>query len=318
MSKHSIEERWNIISLHKQGHSQRVIQSEVNIPQQTISDTIKRYKTTGSVDDKKRSGRPKKLSASQETNVVALSKGKRHRSTRIVAKMTKKNAIPPISRETVRKTLKNHDLKPYHRPKKQRLNSARKNKRLKFAIDEENRNWKNVVFSDEKKWILFDTPNKQNDIVWCGEPSEVPAIELEKWKVVVHSWGCICYNGTMKLVFYEPPLDAKKYQDILLKNLLPAAKHVFQNKHWVFQQDGAKCHSAASTQQWLEANVPSFIPKESWPPNSPDINPIERVWAIMLEKLEKTRAKTVKGFKNCINKIWKFFEISTIRQLYDD
>ena len=39
------------------------------------------------------------------------------------------------------------------------------------------------------------------------------------------------------------------------------------------------------TQQWLAARCVDFIDKDSWPPNSPDINPLDyHVWGSVLQK----------------------------------
>ncbi|CAF1600072.1 unnamed protein product [Rotaria magnacalcarata] len=41
-----------------------------------------------------------------------------------------------------------------------------------------------------------------------------------------------------------------------------------------FQQDGAKPHTHHLTQKWCRDKFPSFIHKDHWPPNSPDLNPL--------------------------------------------
>jgi len=38
-------------------------------------------------------------------------------------------------------------------------------------------------------------------------------------------------------------------------------------------------HTAHATQNWLQTNCPDFIAKDQWPPNSPDLNPLDyHVW----------------------------------------
>src|SRR6218665_3173034 len=57
---------------------------------------------------------------------------------------------------------------------------------------------------------------------------------------------------------------------------------------FIFQQDGAPAHMARVTQEWLHANCPEIIEKDRWPPNSPDLNPIDyHVWGTMLERYHK-------------------------------
>jgi len=41
---------------------------------------------------------------------------------------------------------------------------------------------------------------------------------------------------------------------------------------------------ARQTQNWLTANCNDFIAKDQWPPNSPDLNPLDYpVWGAMLQ-----------------------------------
>jgi len=49
----------------------------------------------------------------------------------------------------------------------------------------------------------------------------------------------------------------------------------------MFQQDGARAHTSKATIAWLDANIKHYIPPENWPPNLPDLSPIENVWSIM-------------------------------------
>jgi len=53
--------------------------------------------------------------------------------------------------------------------------------------------------------------------------------------------------------------------------------------HLKLMQDGAPGHSAADTKQDLQERGIEVI---SWPPFSPDLNPIERVWHIMKNYLQ--------------------------------
>ena len=47
----------------------------------------------------------------------------------------------------------------------------------------------------------------------------------------------------------------------------------------LFQQDGAPAHRSRHTVAYLRSNVPEFIEPENWPPNSPDLNPVDyAVW----------------------------------------
>ena len=90
-----------------------------------------------------------------------------------------------------------------------------------------------------------------------------------------------------------------------MTNLLPKLIENCQNLrpgNFIFQREGAPVHTARTTQQWIEHNSPDFIRKDEWPPNSPDLNPLDYyIWGAMLEKYRaftrkpnnKTELKTV-------------------------
>jgi len=53
----------------------------------------------------------------------------------------------------------------------------------------------------------------------------------------------------------------------------------------------ATAHTASLAQDWLSRNCPEFIWKEEWPPNSPDLNPLDyHVWGVMLDKMTSINA----------------------------
>ena len=50
---------------------------------------------------------------------------------------------------------------------------------------------------------------------------------------------------------------------------------------FIFQQDGAPAHRASETVQLLKQMTPDFITPNLWPPNSPDLNPVDcAVWTV--------------------------------------
>lgn len=51
-----------------------------------------------------------------------------------------------------------------------------------------------------------------------------------------------------------------------------------------FMKDNARIHTAKKINAWIEENA---IPQLEWPPYSPDLNPIEHVWAKMKEYIVK-------------------------------
>ncbi|KAI6658756.1 hypothetical protein LOD99_15079 [Oopsacas minuta] len=73
----------------------------------------------------------------------------------------------------------------------------------------------------------------------------------------------------------------------------------------IFMQDGAPAHTAKLTQEWYEHNLPAFGHKAEWPGNSPHLNPIDNLWAIMKDKVDELeQAITVNGLIKNLKKAW--------------
>ena len=56
--------------------------------------------------------------------------------------------------------------------------------------------------------------------------------------------------------------------------------------NWTFAQDGATPHTHHLTQQWCSDHLCSFIPKNIWLPNSPDVNPLDYcIWHELVDAM---------------------------------
>ena len=94
-------------------------------------------------------------------------------------------------------------------------------------------------------------------------------------------------------------LNAQKYIDDILEPMVTLCNAtIFTGKQWIFQQDGAPCHTARVTQNWCQENLPGFISKYFWPPSSPDLNPIDYfVWSYLEAKVNCQQHASVESLK---------------------
>jgi hypothetical protein len=95
------------------------------------------------------------------------------------------------------------------------------------------------------------------------------------------------------------------YRDVLLmEKLLPDIKAV-SGDWFVFQQDSAPAHRARETVALLERETPAFIPPTLWPPNSPDLNPVDyKIWSVLQERVYKQRVDNVDQLKQRLVEEW--------------
>jgi len=181
-----------------------------------------------------------------------------------------------------------------------------------------------IVFSDEKLFLLQPSLNAQNDRLYAVSIVDIPEDEktVERFQNVskVMVWGAFSADRKFPLVFIDEgvKINAEVYkQKILRQNLLPQSRILFQDEPWVFQQDGAPSHKANTTQEWCRSNLPDFIDRDSWPPSSPDLNPLDYfAWGYMESKLNDLKIKqitTITTFKKKIEKIWNDIPMDMVR-----
>jgi len=78
---------------------------------------------------------------------------------------------------------------------------------------------------------------------------------------------------------------------------------------YIFQQDSAPAQrvrtSSYATVEFLERETPQFISLLLWPPNSPDLNPVDySVRSILQEKVYKTHITDLDDLKHRIRIDW--------------
>ena len=74
----------------------------------------------------------------------------------------------------------------------------------------------------------------------------------------------------------------------------------------VFQQDSASPHKANITQTWLAQNVPSYVSRNEWPPNSPDLNPCDYyLWGRLEDLVNTKRFTSLDELKAAIVAAWE-------------
>ena len=76
--------------------------------------------------------------------------------------------------------------------------------------------------------------------------------------------------------------------------MISEMKNLADNCHFVFQQDGARSHTANnSTIKFLQNKGPKLLQPKDWPPNSPDLNPVDyRIWESHQKEFISIKSKT--------------------------
>ena len=71
-------------------------------------------------------------------------------------------------------------------------------------------------------------------------------------------------------------INGAYYRDVVLRQmLLPDIRAASGSEFFVFHQDSVPSHRAKDTGALLDQETPDFIPPALWPPNSPDLSPVD-------------------------------------------
>ena len=109
--------------------------------------------------------------------------------------------------------------------------------------------------------LAFSRVSKKNDVVWLAEGDEPPpTVSKVRATQEVHIWGGITTRGKTQLYFYDGSLTSEKYRGLLQK-APKEMKELLPDSSYFFQQDGAPCHTANATQDFLSTQSFSFLPK---------------------------------------------------------
>lgn len=105
-----------------------------------------------------------------------------------------------------------------------------------------NREWKNVIFTDEKKFNL-DGPDGFK-CYWhvLGREYEYYSKRQGGGQSIMF-WGAFAYGGTLPLKECRGRMNAPAYQELLRSVNLLDNGELIAGEHFVFQQDNAPCHS---------------------------------------------------------------------------
>ncbi|CAB5369723.1 unnamed protein product [Rhizophagus irregularis] len=154
--------------------------------------------------------------------------------------------------------------------------------RLEWAYEHENwteRKWKRVLFSDESTFTQFQ--QGRQGMVWRepGEELNPDCISV----TVKHSpskmfWGCFSWSGLGPIVPLNGSVTGQTHAQVINDFVVPTLHTHFPQGNGIFQEDNAVPHrSGVATAARENAGIVTL----DWPAQSPDINPIENIWAEM-------------------------------------
>jgi len=108
-------------------------------------------------------------------------------------------------------------------------------------------------------------------------------------------WDAMSFNGTAFLTKVNGNLNGAGYINILENSAIPSAHLLGFGDNFWFQDDSAPSHRTQLVAEWKAENNLRCL---CWPPQSPDLNPIENVWWDVKLGLKQLRPRNLQELED--------------------
>ena len=258
---------------------------------------IDKYKSTKCIGHLFELARKRKTTATIDRLIQCKVKFDRRKSASMVKVEIENRLGISLHVDTIRKRA--HELRLFGQVarKKPYVNKINRGKLIKVAkkmfenlVDF----WKNVVWSDESKFNLFNSDGK---VMVRRTPSEefdpkctIPKVKHGDGSVMV--CDCLTRQEVGKLCVLDRITKRLYFRDILEQNLQPSINHFKPDQRCIFIHENDPKHTSGLNKDWLKRKRIQTLP---WPPYSLDFNPIENLWDELERRVKNHQPKNITG-----------------------
>ena len=288
----------------------------MKVSRNTVADVLKKWRETGTVNQRRGQGRPKKCTVRDERFLVRKSLTNR----RLTSSQLAGCMINNVSARTVRQILLKYGLRGCIAAKKHLLSSKNRKARFEWAKRFHKwtvQRWRKVLFSDESCFELFPSKYRINRRRKIGEKYLDSCLQPtgKHGGTSIMVWGCISYRGVGLLRECKGHIKAADYLSVLETTMKQSAELIqFPENKFIFQHDNAPIYSAKIVKNWL---FQQSYPKLPWPAQSPDKSPIETCWNNMKRKLRNARPSNKAELLSIIQDTWNGIGNDYLHNLID-
>ena len=296
--KYSKDIKSQVVKERKDWLSYGDLYKKYNIPRSSIQQIV-----NSSNKQKFKTGPKKKLSKNDVRRMKTLIDN----NNKIGKKTSSSNIISSLNlnvvRSTVCKELKCVKYSYQNLPTKFSLSYKNKLKRIELVKSYiiKNIKWDRVVFSDEKKFSLYGC---DSHFTWMNENQSPYNIRRHLRSPSLMVWAMVLPSGFLSYSIMKGNQNSDKYIEIISNRALPIIK-LEMGTDFIFQQDNCPIHVSKKSKEYFKK---SGIQLLDWPPNSPDLNIIENIWALLCSLVyQNGPAKTLKDLEYLLLEAVKTF-----------
>ena len=238
---------------------------------QRVTEIIKEFIETSSLEDRKKSGRPPNLTKDDNKYLKTLSLRNRKKTSTELAKDINKATEKNISSSCIRQHLLKSGLRGCVAIRKPLLRGGNKEKRLKYA--KPHKDWaqemfNRVLYTNESKFEIFGTKRRQYVLRRIGEANQPeclnPAIKHGGGSLQV--WGCLYSSGVGDLIKIEGQLTRERYMDILRHLAVSSGMRLIGHNFILQQNNDPKPCSRAAKNYLNKMAEEGVLELMTWPP----------------------------------------------------
>ena len=339
----SLEERLKLVIEYQKCKNFQKVAQRFNVNIKTARLWVRRHQQLNSVQSKPRAGGQRVVSQQAADLAVTLLVSGKHSGAKEVAEALYQQGKTSrvVHRTTVIRNAKaaakaaGQPITAVSRLPAKELTQDTKDKRLAFCKANRRRNWSTVIFTDRKKFHFKYPGAKVTKVQWLRKGQRRVAHMVNHPSVVNLYAGITRFGitrahivtGTSKHASTFTTAAGKparnitthEYKEVLTSTLLPEGRRIFTTSKglstWVLQQDNDPTHKKAAQERVPPFGGVSLL--ANWPPNSPDLSPIENVWAWADQKVNALGCKTFEEYKDAVLQTLANIPKSMLARLFD-